>query len=67
MLKINCDFGIKRTLILKHLVPLSHVKVLNTSVEILMPTQVYNASGIVIGAYAYYNGSLEYFGHDHLP
>ena len=43
------------------------MKVLNTSVYILMPVQVYNASGIVIGTYAYYNGSLEYFGYDHLP
>ena len=46
---------------------LSYVKVINTSFDILMPTEVYNVSGQVVGLYAYYNGSMEYFGHDHLP
>ena len=32
-----------------------------------MPTTVYNVSGQVVGLYVYYNGSMEYFGHDHLP
>ena len=69
MLKVNCDFGIKRTLIKAFgtFILLSYVKVLNTSVDILMPVQVYNASGVVVGAYTYYNGSLEYFGRDHFP
>ena len=69
LLKINLEFGVKRTLIKAFgtFILLSYVKVLNTSVDILMPAQVYNASGIVVGAYAYYNGSLEYFGRDHLP
>ena len=69
MLKINCEFRVKRTLIKAFgtFILLSYVKVLNTSVNILMPAQVYNASGIVVGVYVYYNGSLEYFGRDHLP
>ena len=69
MIKINREFGIKRTLIKAFgtFILLSYVKVLNTSVDILMPVQVYNASGIAVGAYAYYNGSLEYFGPDHIP
>jgi hypothetical protein len=46
---------------------LSYVKVVNTSFDILMPTQLYNVSGQVVGLYVYYNGSLEYFGRDHLP
>ena len=46
---------------------LSYVKVINTSFDILMPTQLYNVSGQVVGRYVYYNGSLEYFGRDHLP
>ena len=46
---------------------LSYVKVINTSFDILMPTQFYNVSGQVVGLYVYYNGSLEYFGRDHLP
>ena len=45
---------------------LSYVKVINTSFDILMPTQLYNVSGQV-GLYTYYNGSMDYFGHDHLP
>ena len=32
-----------------------------------MPVQVYNVSGQVVGLYVYYNGSLKYFGRDHLP
>ena len=32
-----------------------------------MPTQLYNVSGQVVGLYVYYNGSLEYFGRNHLP
>ena len=69
MLKANCNFGIKRTLIKAFgtFILLSYVKVFNTSVDILMPSQVYNASGTVVGVYAYYNGSLEYFGREHLP
>jgi hypothetical protein len=69
MLKVDHNFGIKRTLIKAFgtFILLSYVKVLNTSVDILMPAQVYNASGTVVGVYAYYNGSLEYFGRDHLP
>ena len=69
MLKANRNFGIKRTLIKAFgtFILLSYVKVLNTSVDILMPVQVYNASGTVVGAYTYYNGPLEYFGHEHLP
>ena len=69
MIKINREFGVKRTLIkaFGSFILLSYVKVLNPSVDILMPVQVYNASGIVVGVYTYYNGSLEYFGRDHLP
>ena len=46
---------------------LSYVKVINTSFDILMPTQFYNVSGQAVGLYVYYNGSQEYFGRDHLP
>ena len=46
---------------------LSFVKIANTSVNLLMPVQIYNMSGHVIGLYTYYNGSLPYFGHNHLP
>jgi hypothetical protein len=43
---------------------LSYVKIIN---DILMPVQLYNVSGQIVGLYVYYNGSLEYFGRDHLP
>ena len=46
---------------------LSYVKIINTSFNILMPVQLRNVSGQVVGLYVYYNGSLEYFGPDHLP
>ena len=46
---------------------LSYVKIINVSFDILMPVQLYNVSGQVVGLYVYYNGSQEYFGHDHLP
>ena len=46
---------------------LSCVKIINTSFDILMPVQLYNVSGKVVGLYVYYNGSMEYFGKDHLP
>ncbi len=46
---------------------LSYVKIINTSFDILMPVQLHNVSGQVVGLYVYYNGSQEYFGRDHLP
>ena len=46
---------------------LSYIKVINTSFDILMPVQLHNVSGQVVGLYVYYNGSLEYLGSDHLP
>ena len=46
---------------------LSYLKIINTSFDILMPVQLYNVSGQVVGLYSYYNGSLEYFGQEHLP
>ena len=46
---------------------LSYVKVVNTSLDLLMPVQVVNMSDHVLGTYTYYNGSLEYFGPEHRP
>ena len=46
---------------------LSYVKISNTSFDILIPVQLYNVSGNTVGFYVYYNGSMEYFGNDHLP
>ena len=46
---------------------LSYIKIINISFDILMPVQLHNVSGQVVGLYVYYNGSLEYLGHEHLP
>ena len=46
---------------------LNYVKIINISFDILMPVQVRNVTGQIVGLYTYYNGSMEYFGHDHLP
>ena len=46
---------------------LSYVKIINISFNILIPVQLYNVSGNTVGFYVYYNGSMEYFGNDHLP
>ena len=46
---------------------LSYVKFINTTVDILLPTKVYNSSGKFIGLYVYYDASYKYFGHEHLP
>ena len=37
---------------------LCYVKVVNTSFDILMPTEVYNVSGQVVGLHAHYNEPL---------
>ena len=46
---------------------LSYVKIVNTSFDILMPVDVHNVSGKTVGQYVFYNGSMEYFGKEHLP
>ena len=46
---------------------LSYVKIINTSFDILMPVQLHNVSGQVVGLYSYYNGSIQYFGREHTP
>ena len=46
---------------------LAYVKIANTSFDILIPARLYNVSGNAIGPYLYYNGSMEYFGSEHLP
>ena len=46
---------------------LSYVKFINTTVDILLPTKVYNSSSKFIGLYVYYDASYKYFGHEYLP
>ena len=46
---------------------LSYVKILNTSFNLLMPVQLHDMKRHLFGTYLYYNGSMEYFGKDHIP
>ena len=46
---------------------LSYVKLLSVSFDLLVPVQVFNATGHKIGLYLYYDASVEYFGKQHLP
>ena len=46
---------------------LSYIKVINSSLSILIPVHVRNVTGHTVGINVYYNGSQEYFGRDHFP
>ena len=47
---------------------LSYLKFLSVSVDLLVPTTVYNIHGEPLPKmYLYYDGSTEYFGREHLP
>ena len=46
---------------------LSYVKLLNVTADLLIPTQVSNVNGSLVGVYLYYDGTIEYFGEEHLP
>ena len=46
---------------------LSYVKFLSVSLYFLLPVYLYNAHGEAIGPYLYYDGTVEYFGKQHLP
>ena len=46
---------------------LSYVKLLSVSFDLLVPTQVYNINGSLVGLYLYYDATIEYFGEEHLP
>ena len=46
---------------------LSYIKFINTTVDIFLPTKVYNKHGEYVGLYVYYDASYKYFGPEHLP
>ena len=46
---------------------LSYVKLLSVSFDILMPTQVLDKWGNQVCTVLYYDGSITYFGREHLP
>ena len=46
---------------------LSYVKILSVSFTLLIPTILYDIHGNRIGYFLYYDASIQYFGHEHLP
>ena len=46
---------------------LSYVKFLSVSFRFLLPVYVYNVHGESLEPYLYYDGTIEYFGKQHLP
>ena len=44
---------------------LSYVKFLCVSLDLLIPTQIFNSLEENVGFYLYYDASLPYFGRDH--
>ena len=43
------------------------MKLLNSTIDILLPVQVYNVHKEVVGLYVYYDASYEFFSKEHLP
>ena len=46
---------------------LSYVRFLSVSFDLLTPTRTFDAYGNKRGLFLYYDGSVEYFGREHLP
>ena len=46
---------------------LSYVKLLNSTLDVLLPTVVYNVHQEVVGVYVYYDASYKYFSKEHIP
>ena len=46
---------------------LTYVKLLNSTIDMLLPVVTYNVHGEVAGTYVYYDASYRYFGKEHLP
>ena len=46
---------------------LSYVKFLSVSFDLLIPVYLYTVKGETIDKYLYYDGTIEYFGKQHLP
>ena len=46
---------------------LSNFKFLSVSLDLLTPTEVHNINGSLLGLFLWYDGSIAYFGKEHLP
>ena len=46
---------------------LSYMKLLNTSNDLLLPTNIFNTHGICLGNFLYYDATIEYWGPQHMP
>ena len=46
---------------------LTYIRLLNVSFDLLAPIHIFDAHGKKRGLFLYYDGSVEYFGREHLP
>ena len=46
---------------------LSYVKLINSTLDMLLPVKAFNVRGKEAGLYVYYDASYKYFGKEHLP
>ena len=46
---------------------LSYVKLVDSTLNVLFPTIVYNVHGQIVGVYVYYDASYKYFSKEHVP
>jgi len=46
---------------------LSYLRILGVSFDLLFPMQVKNMTDHTLGSFLYYDATIEYFGHEHLP
>ena len=46
---------------------ISYVKIMDSTLAILLPVQVYNVHQEVVGIYVFYDSSYKYFSKEHLP
>ena len=46
---------------------LSYVKLVDSTLNVLVPTVVYNVHGEIVGIHVYYDPSYKYFSKEHIP
>ena len=46
---------------------LSYIKLVNVSVDLLVPTEIFNIYGSHFGYFIYYDATIEFMSHQHLP
>ena len=46
---------------------LSYIKLLNSTLDVLLPTVLYNVHQEIVGVHVYYDASYKYFSKEHIP